>query len=459
MTDKLATKPVRRALSVLSTPIGSSYSNAEMQFRLAQVFPQPTRCWRLHIRNYNVLGDAAIASGASFAPVYIGQQAVDANGDETGAFTAVPTQALPAFTLPADGSEYTSAWVTDAALQMIPGKPMLFDFAYTGGGTQQYGYGRMWFAAGAGRAAGVGSQNGYSGGLASIQTSVFDIRIEYEFAGDRQVIAVIGDSTASSNGGVASEPMSQWRRWPERWGVRTGHPVANGAIPSTSMGNTWTNTAKWAYQRLKPQTVTYDAVISDVGINDVNGGSSLATYKTNDALMVAAIRSVFTSARRIFACALKPFDSYATAASGFPSGRLTAPVAAGASTFTSSSNWSNGDVLQIGDGYTAESVTVSGAPTGSAPGPYTVTITGTFSRAHQIHEPVSGAKETIRRGVNTWLGSLPSGRAGFFRTDRAVTANQSDNLWDPVASSDGLHPSIHGHASEAAAVPSIDRSY
>jgi Major tropism determinant N-terminal domain len=447
--------PTRQALSVLSSPIGGTYSNAEMQFRVPAKLPQKSRRWRLHIRNYNILSDVAVLSGASFLPVYLGKQSLNASGEETGAFMATPVQVLPAFTLPSDGSEVTSSWVTDTAAQFDNEIPYLLDFGYTGGVTQQYGYGQMWFAAGSGRTAGVGTQNGYSGGLSSINSCVFDIRIEYEFSGDRQVIAVIGDSTASSNGNV-TEKCSTTKFWPARYSYRTGHAVANGGIPSASFNSIWSIGSKWAYLRLKPSSVIYDAVIVDNGINDVNGGLGLASIKTVFTSSVTAAKSVL-GAKRVFVCAIKPYDRYATAATGFASSYLTSSAAIGATTISSVTNWTSGAVIQIGDGYTAETVTVSGTPTGS--GPYTVTLSTALTKNHESGEPLCGTREAIRRATNAYLSSLPAGVDGYFATDKAIHAIGDDTLWNPAYSSDGLHPSIFGHASIASVVPNIDRKY
>lgn len=435
----------RRALAVLSTPFNLTFNNAEMTFRLPFAVPIGTRQWRLRIRNINALSDIPQLNGATFVASYLGEQAIDANGDPTGGFAAAPAQALPGFTMAADGAEIVSGWVTTPSLQFTANRSYLLSMAYTAGGTINWGTNRCWFAASVGAAALVNQQSG--SGFTSFYAAPFDVRIEYDTVlGDNLIVAVIGDSTTQGCGSNVGSPIAAERRWPEQWAARTGNPTANGAVSSATMVTYGTTTA-WILQRLLPSLITYDVIIASMGVNDI--GAGLATFKTRHATMIAALRTLFGADVRIFANGVKPNEAN-------PHSLLAAKVAAGANTIVTSASYTTGIQVRVGAGWKQEFMTTTGTSTGT--GPYTTTLTANLANGHDIGEVVAEANERNRLDANNFLSFCPSGIEAFHPTHRAVQAPFDAARWDPQLSSDGLHPSVEGHCVEGAATPTITRN-
>jgi len=431
--------PTRRCMAVLSTPVNGVIKNAEITWRLSTTLPSTTTRWRVRIRNYQLRTETAINTGASFVGVYHGQQALDSSGQPTGGFTAAPTQALGAFTLPADGSEYISAWITGT--QITAGLPWLFSFAYTGGDTvtgQGSSQGQMWYKIGAGSSAAVNQTD--ATGFTSTGASPFDIRIEYDTVTTNRVTLVVGDSITF---GTASAVLPQQFAYPTIYALRTGNPALNGGVPG-ALASEWAGaTTLWKYQRFDPANVPVDQAIVYIGTNDIGGNSSVATFKTNLLAILTNLRAL--GVQRIIVCTITPRN--------LAHGLIVKPIAVGATSVIVDNGALTAGSVQLGENLNSETVTLSASPTNNGDGTYTYTITAT-TKAHTVGEVVALSQETLRLGYNAFLRGLPGGAVASASFDRAWAATYDSAVaQSDFVQGDQLHPTPGGAARLAELLP------
>ena len=443
--DNVITGSAKRALAIVASPYSVQYTLAELALRVPLGVNVTSIRWRLRIRNINILTNTPTLAGAGFVASYIGEQAFASDGTETPDFAAAPLQCLPGFTLASDGSEYVSDWVAAENLQLVAKKSYILSTGWTGGGTMNWGTTRCWYKTNSSSEAGNTTVSGYT----AFHQCPLDIRLEYDTIDTTGLrVAVIGDSTSHGCGNNITMPVAHQRRWPELWGCRLGHMAANGGIASSSVGGLWADDQAWAYQRFLPGDIAYDAVIEDLGVNDVSG--SVALFQANYKNMIANIRSVFGSSTAIYANGVKPYDLHTHAV-------LEAPAAISDTTIKTSISFNNAIELRIGNGYKTETVTTVGTSTGSAPGPYTTTITAGLTKTHLRGEIIAGVALRNRQDFNTHKSKLPDNITGFNPTHLAVEAPYDSGAWNPELCSDGIHPNVAGHAAIQLSVGDIDK--
>jgi lysophospholipase L1-like esterase len=67
----------------------------------------------------------------------------------------------------------------------------------------------------------------------------------------------------------------------------------------------------------------------------------------------------------------------------------------------------------------------------------------------------TGAVETQRLAINTWLRTRPGGLADVFEFDRPVASTADVAVLDAAVSADGLHMKAAGYSRLARAVPTL----
>ena len=134
------------------------------------------------------------------------------------------------------------------------------------------------------------------------------------------------------------------------------------------------------------------------GVNDVGQGIPVATTKTN---LKAIYSDLIAAGKIVTTSTVTPTLSTAGSA-------VLANISAGVSSFSSPTNFSNGDVLVLGSAGNTETVTVSSF-TGS--GPYTVTLTAPITLSHVAGEPFSNStKLAMIHDINQWIIDFCQGR-------------------------------------------------
>lgn len=287
----------------VTLPVGSDGVNTntaaskEYNGRALVLLPVTTSRWRMRVRNCSALSGTANAGAWDISGVWVGDPLYTSTDPQWGrVFASAPSQALAAWTTPADGSEYVSSWVTDPNLQFQANKPrgVSYGMAQAASGTFVYStQGWTWGGAGAAAAAG----NATPGGTGLNNFVVLDWRIEYEFVGSAPIGVFIGDSITagwtSDTSTPASKIVSGWdphQSWPGAAGIRNGYAWHNMGVGSTT-GAQWSSGTGWRWDRVDFATTVPDFAVISLGTNDAAAGTAAATVQGYIAAMVAAMRA------------------------------------------------------------------------------------------------------------------------------------------------------------------------
>ncbi len=450
----------RRAAYSLGNPNGSRTDVAEACQRAEVHIPVTTTRWRLQIRNWRggAGGGVSVAVPIAFTGVWVGKQAKGSTGVMTGNFTAAPAQALPAFTLPADGSRYTSPWVTDSANQFPAYDQWLISYGWVapaGTAIQNSLATSQWMTTGAGKSAGAGDQTVAGISLSTLMnTSFFDAWIEYEFNGTQAVFFVAGDSRTAGYGGP-TVPKANSKNWPNLFSLLTGCPVINAGISGVTSAAlaapaSYGGLNKWGLGT----DIFPDAAIIDYGTNDLGAGQQAASVEPYLVGIYDWCRSV--GIKRVLGDTIPPWGGYTIYPKLLKVGTFTTAAAAGATSIVSDTAFAAGDSVVLDDlGSTREGITVAaGGSTGS--GPYTIPLVSALVNAHPVGHELASAAESYRRGFNKWMRTVPAGLSGVVDIDKLLSnpaTGQAHTLDPAIDSGDRLHYGSLGDVRIAAAMP------
>ncbi|MGX1750510.1 SGNH/GDSL hydrolase family protein [Glutamicibacter protophormiae] len=247
--------------------------------------------WRVHIANTNDKSGTAYSGALSFTGVHLGKHQRNAAGELTGQFDGTPRQVAGAFTSPANGSEWVSAWIEDYPL--VAQQDYVLSYGYTSAAQDNYlAYAGGW------QSSSAGDVDAANPTLTQGKVMPLDVWLEVEVEAAVKIIAYGGDSLT---GGIRST-LPVFDSWPAR------HAVANGAIHTMySHGGTefgdWLNANKRKWTKFSGLSKP-DAMVIAWGNNDIFRGANLAEMQTNYRAMAALVRSLLTE--RIYAATVLP---------------------------------------------------------------------------------------------------------------------------------------------------------
>ena len=323
--------------------------------------------------------------------VWIGQAALDANGQPNGQFVAGTAQQVStALTVPTNGSDIATAWVTNYPL--TAGKLYLISYGCTqDGANYAEGSNICWFA---GTAANAG-QNAPSG-LAPYMGSTLDVRIDYRHGTEPSGLWIgpsimQGLSNGLLNGSLVGGAWG-WLNYPTRTSQARKHAAQVMAVKSSQYGD-FTSGAGWRWVRaaIASQNIDY-VVIGECGTNNAIASTALATSIANLRSILTYVRAQLPG-RPIYLCTNTP-------SSTLPSGKLTTAIAANGTSVASDTDLgASGVAIRVGVGLQAETRTTS-AKSGSGPWTYTVPA---LTYAHPIGERVQGPQDLIRQTINDMI--------------------------------------------------------
>ena len=277
--------------------------------RTVLVLPVDTKRWRLRIRNCRVRS-GAVGTGiiTCTTGVYVGVPLYAGTGRWEGGLVASPTLALPTFATPADLSEVTTSWVTNANQQFTAHAPLSLSLGFTAPATNTFPYDftqRSLYLAGAGTSALASS----SSALTSPQSLVtLDMRLEYEYttaigSPSSFVTLDIGDSiTAGFNGGDSGTYTHE--AWPGVAALRTGQPSINWGIGSETLAGMAVNLAAWKWTRCDLATTVPAKARIALGSNDAVADTALATMQADFVTIATNLRNL--GIKNIEACTIIP---------------------------------------------------------------------------------------------------------------------------------------------------------
>jgi lysophospholipase L1-like esterase len=454
--DSIKVQPkgsTKRVTAPLTSPNGTTAAAAvDRTQRTVWTIPVASTRWRLRVANRNLLTNTALTTPCTITGLWVGAPLYLTSGTSTnrwvGDFPAAPTQVVAsALTVPVDGTDGVTAWITDPAQQFAPhtAKALSWGFTSTNSGT------------------GIASGNSYQGvyltgssnagnatlgGSIAANVNYLDVRVEYEFEGTNTVVLHITDSLGLGYGdgaqgysspGAASLPSEAP---PVLAGLLGDYAVCNLAIGSATTG-TFISPTSYPWTRADLATTVPDAAVIQLGTNSLG-----AAYSTNAVNLNTHIDSLRTlGIKKIYLATITP-RGYTTLA-----GTLQADAAAAATTVSSSFNPGNVAIL-IGSGMNQEQVTVSAV---SGSGPYTLTV-GALVNAHVAGEQITSGSELNRRRLNTWIRNVPYGVHGIIDLERLVEASAESVSCDQrIISADGLHFLRGGYQRIAQALTLVGR--
>lgn len=313
-----ATVPTKRIQHPIGSPTlwGSSASPlTQWAERIPVRLPHKTSRWRLKIGNWQSVATAAPATwtGAyTISDIYFGDPSttLSAIGRLTGAYAATPTKVLDGGDIPTDGNYWTSAWVTDPALQFGPDMKM-FGFGLTspGGGTgvalttSHPGFRNS--AAGANATINVAAGTNYFGNNLAL-----DKYIEYEVDKDVTVGLFLGASGEQGYNNVAGqgggyEPVFLHETPPGAWGMRVGALWMNGGIPGATQAP-FLNKDYLGFARFDTTHTKPDFTVIDLAGNSIMNGATLLAVQTDFVNVVAQCRALGLT--KIYLCTVPPVD-------------------------------------------------------------------------------------------------------------------------------------------------------
>lgn len=323
--------------------------------------------------------------------VWIGQAALGTDGLPNGQFVpGTAQQVSTALTMPTNGSEIATAWVTNYPL--TAGKLYLVSYGVTqDGANYAEGSNICWFA---GTSANAG-QNAPSG-LAPYMASTLDVRLDYRHGVEPSGLWIgpsimQGLSNGLLNGSLVGGAWG-WLNYPTRMSQARKHAAQVMAVKSSQYGD-FTSGSGWRWVRaaIASQHIDY-VVIGECGTNNAIAGTALATSIADLRSILAYVRAQLPG-RPIYLCTNTP-------SSTLPSGKLTTAIAAnGTSVVSDTDLGASGVAVRVGVGMQAETKTTT-AKSGSGPWTYTVPA---LTYAHPIGERVQGPQDLIRQQINDMI--------------------------------------------------------
>lgn len=449
---------VRRVTRPYGAPSGTPHVAAVLDYneRIVDVLPVDATRFRFRIGNRRVGNTDSILTTPVTLPngIYMGPPKVGANNRWDYTCTAAMTQVVTgAITVPVDGTDYVSPWVTPAAFALLRGTPYLASFGFTSANS------------GTGIGAGAACQAGLITASGSSQAGVqspagitivtnpgvlLDIRLEYETQNVAPVVCVIGDSICEgvSDGDIllSAPGTCPYEAWPGQAALKGGFNVANLGIASTG-GAAWASLSAGAWTRADLATTVPDIFVLSIGTNDLGNAAPATTITAaaaqgGIAQILTNIRTIAPNAK-IYLATINPRSDLTTVYGGV----LTSDVAIGATSLPVSFNPGNSLVL-VDSGRFQEQALVSGVAGSSSP--FTLTVPA-IAKPHSAGTPVCFSREANRRVLNDWVGSNILGVTGVIDFDSIMATTPGNVMPDRrLMSQDLLHPLRYGYQRMAA---------
>lgn len=212
-----------------------------------------------------------------------------------------PSHVAPSdFTIPSDGSWYTSAWVTAAGDQFDAGVEHLVAVAWTAGSsiTMQTGTGQRvvlvecdW---------GSGPHDRGLGRDDSAEYKSTSRRLAWLCIGDSIMEGITGDRQAGATA------TSLYRAsYPQQWELNAPALVQNHALAGIS-AQIWAKTSHALWSRLDTSQGSWGGAIIGLGSNDVNAGRTLAQIQADLLTIIGNTQTIIGAGKPIYVVNIMP---------------------------------------------------------------------------------------------------------------------------------------------------------
>lgn len=298
-------KQVTRTISYcnggMEAPTASTITvNTQCGFRTSVKLPVTSSRWRIKMRNYGMLTGNRVAVTGKGIILGVGDRITTGAGVtslNTGFVDNTATTIVSGdFTIPGDGSWYTSAWVTNSTDQFVGGKEYLIGIAYQSASsiTVPCSTGQCFMWTSTANALNPTVKTG-----STVPTGIpLDFVIEYECLSSRRSVLMVGDSIAEGVMGPKGTsttnwtPQPIWRCYPQQWAYRNNALVTNMSLSANRVAQFLTTNNPRFWDRLNLTDAKFDAVVLAVGSNDFAADNrTLAQFQGDMASLVAQVRS------------------------------------------------------------------------------------------------------------------------------------------------------------------------
>ena len=291
--------------SVATSPWASGTTGS---WRIAVKLPETTTQWRIKLRNYDTPA-AATKTALTGKKIIHGDHArTSATGTagETGNFVGNTATTIVGsdFTIPGDGSWYTSPWVTAAGDQFSAGVEHLVGIGVTAASSLavQAGAGRAWWWSNSTSA----TDPTIAGSAATNQTAYvpLDWVIEYQVTSRRKAFLFVGDSIcegiAGPRGTSGTTATALWRSYPWQWAATNNALVVNLSIAGITAAY-FASSSVAAWSRLDHSQAAYDGAVIALGSNDINASRTLAQLQSDVLNTIINTRAIVGSSVPLYA--------------------------------------------------------------------------------------------------------------------------------------------------------------
>jgi len=280
------------ALNVPET--SGTETNTSQSIRFPLWYGVPIKRLRLHIRNWSTGSSAAgtVYTGAvNFTGAWFGK-AIAGNQFKDG----VRKQVLPAFTTPANGSEYVSPWF-DVDIQTNGRDILALGFTTPAGHVQAKSRGGCWRT---GSAADADLATGYTGTYSNF--SPFDVWLEAEVPAATPIVAGVGDSNTAATGTF----MPVYDSWLSAY-CRQASALPYFMAIHGATADTWDTKTDAKWNRFTADIARPDSAIHFLGRNNMQPGVTLPTLQANFKAVVDIIREKLTPV--VYAATITPSNT------------------------------------------------------------------------------------------------------------------------------------------------------
>jgi lysophospholipase L1-like esterase len=442
----------RKSTLCLTNPNnGTAVAARDVTERFLVRNPTSTTKWRVRIANRN--RTTVMTTPVTITGLYVGSPAFEAANPYrwNGNFTAAPTQVWAGGSVPTDGTDLTSPWIT--SVNFAAGVDMLLSLGFTcpnsGSGVIVDQSIQSWMVTSSGSSQ-VGNQT-LTGAAISVNPYL-DIRIEFYTTDSAPIGLFLGDSITKGYGDgdvqAARQGCNVHEAWPGAAGLKGRFNFINSGYEGTKASDFVTFT-DWTWQRIDFATTVPDFAVIAFGTNDASAGQSASTIIGNVITIMDKVASL--GIKKIYLATITP-RGFTTA------GNLTAAANISDTTITSSVSFAATATIQINVGRSQEQKVVTSV---SGTGPYTITVPA-LTKAHPgptTFAPgaqVIGDKELTRQGYNESVRQLFHGAAGVIDFDAVLASAHGSTTPDVrLMSADLLHPMRAGYALMGAAAAAL----
>ncbi|MFE5290225.1 SGNH/GDSL hydrolase family protein [Nocardia sp. NPDC056611] len=274
--------------------------------------PVASTRWRIKIRNYDVFA-ATAKTALTGKKIIHGDHARSTSTatPETGNFVGNTATTIVSsdFTIPGDGSWYTSAWVTASGDQFDAGTEHIIGIGWTAASsvTHQLGSGRCWYWSNA--TSGVDPTIAGSAATTAQQYVPLDIVIEYESVSRRPAWLAIGDSimegvTGDKATAPAAAPLFK-ASYLRQWESISPLLIQNHALATTS-AQQWASSSFGCWTRLDTSQSTWAGAIVGLGSNDINNNRTLAQIQADILSVIANAQTIIGAGKPIYVANVMP---------------------------------------------------------------------------------------------------------------------------------------------------------